>query len=457
MGYALVRVYADEGVSGTSLRKREAFRSLISDARLGRFDLVVAKDISRFARNTVDFLQSIRYLKSLGIKTVFLTANMDSLGDSEFILTLFSALAQEESVNLSKRVKFGKKVNAKKGRVPTLIFGYRRIDNYHLEIDPAEAAVIRQIFHLYLNGFGLRRISQKLNENGEITRQGCPWEAKGVRRILSNPIYCGHYINNKYEVADVLERRKVLLPEEQNYHHLRPEWAIVAEEEYLAVQTVMAERSRQYRNRDGQTHFRYSSRYSFSGLIRCVDCGYGFRRFSNRKGIPAKDYWICSSYNHNTSCECENAVRIREEQLLHSLREHMTEKLGAWNSLEEEILSAWEKKPVSASDREEPLRERELRRLSKKLERYQELYAEGLLSIAEYREKQDQLRKKQEQLSSIPAPKRNASITEADCRKELYRFLLLEDLDFGELHRIVQQIRVEKTGNVTIFLRRFGA
>ena len=121
MGYALVQIYADEGVSGTSLRRREAFRALISDAHQGRFDMVVAKDISRFARNTVDFLQSIRLLKTLGINTVFLTANMESLGHSEFILTLFSALAQEESVNLSKRVKFGKKINAKQGRVPGLI------------------------------------------------------------------------------------------------------------------------------------------------------------------------------------------------------------------------------------------------------------------------------------------------------------------------------------------------
>ena len=114
-GHELFRLYADEGITGTSLKKREEFKRLLRDAELGLFDMVVVKDISRFARNTVDALQSIRKLKSMGINTLFLTANMDSMGDSEFVLTLFSAMAQEESNNLSKRVKWGKKINAEKG------------------------------------------------------------------------------------------------------------------------------------------------------------------------------------------------------------------------------------------------------------------------------------------------------------------------------------------------------
>ena len=133
-GHELVRLYADEGISGTSLKKRDEFMRLIRDAKIGRFEMVVVKDVSRLARNTVDFLQSIRTLKSFGVNTLFLTANMDSLGESEFVLTLFGAMAQEESANLSKRVKFGKKVNAKKGRVPQRIFGYDRVDNFTLAI-----------------------------------------------------------------------------------------------------------------------------------------------------------------------------------------------------------------------------------------------------------------------------------------------------------------------------------
>jgi DNA invertase Pin-like site-specific DNA recombinase len=123
-GDNLIRLYADEGISGVKIKNRKEFLRMLSDAEHGLFDMVVVKDISRFARNTVDLLQSVRKLKALGIETQFLTANMTSMGNSEFVLTIFGALAQEESANTSKRVKFGKKLNAEKGRVPNIVYGY---------------------------------------------------------------------------------------------------------------------------------------------------------------------------------------------------------------------------------------------------------------------------------------------------------------------------------------------
>ena len=123
-GDVLVKLYADEGISGTKIKNRKEFLRMMSDAEKGMFDMVVVKDISRFARNTVDLLQNVRKLKALGIETQFLTANMTSMGNSEFVLTIFGALAQEESANTSKRVKFGKKLNAEKGRVPNIVYGY---------------------------------------------------------------------------------------------------------------------------------------------------------------------------------------------------------------------------------------------------------------------------------------------------------------------------------------------
>ena len=173
-GHVLVRLYADEGISGTSLKKRDEFIRLLYDAKLGLFDMVVVKDVSRLARNTVDFLQSIRTLKGLGINTLFLTSNMDSLGESEFVLTLFGAMAQEESANLSKRVKFGKEISAKKGRVPQRVFGYDRIDNFTLVINEKEAQIVREIYRMYIEeGLGCRKISIKLNESGHKTKFNC--------------------------------------------------------------------------------------------------------------------------------------------------------------------------------------------------------------------------------------------------------------------------------------------
>ena len=161
MGHALFRLYADEGISGTSLKRRDEFNRLMRDARCGFFHAVVVKDVSRLARNTVDFLVSIRELKAMGINVIFLNANMDSMGDSEFILTLFSAMAQEESANLSKRTKFGKLQNARHGRVPLKLFGYDRIDNFTLAINPEEARIVRKIFSLY-NEQGLAAVPSVL-------------------------------------------------------------------------------------------------------------------------------------------------------------------------------------------------------------------------------------------------------------------------------------------------------
>ena len=130
-GHHLVNVYTDEGITGRQLKKRDAFNKMLSDSKLGLFDLLVVKDVSRFARNTVDLLTSIRQLKSRGIDVIFVNNSQKVLGESEFVITLLGAVAQEESSNLSKRVKFGKNITSKKGRVPPRIFGYDRIDNFY--------------------------------------------------------------------------------------------------------------------------------------------------------------------------------------------------------------------------------------------------------------------------------------------------------------------------------------
>ena len=181
-GDHLVKVYADEGISGTKIKNRKEFLQMMADAEHGLFDMVVVKDISRFARNTVDLLQNIRRLKALGIETQFLTANMTSMGNSEFVLTIFGALAQEESANTSKRIKFGKKVNAEKGRVPNIVFGYDKTigDYFNLAINEKEAKVVRQIYQWYTEeGYGCAAISNKLNEQ-EAGQRGT---VSGVRML----------------------------------------------------------------------------------------------------------------------------------------------------------------------------------------------------------------------------------------------------------------------------------
>lgn len=244
-GYSLYKIYADRGISGKALKKRDEFIKMLKDSEQKLFDMLVVKDVSRFARNTVDFLMGIRKLKSHGIEIRFLSCNMDTLGESEFALTMFAAIAQEESYNLSKKIIFGKKMSAKKGRTPPYIYGYDKTDTYNLSINSNEAKVVKLIFKSYTTEKnGLRKISSMLNEMQIPTKKGKLWTAKSIRRILSNPIYYGKLVNNKSETLDFLESSRRTLSGDENYVHIRPELALVSEKTFLKAQKILDEKSK---------------------------------------------------------------------------------------------------------------------------------------------------------------------------------------------------------------------
>lgn len=233
-GYKLAALYADEGISGKSIRNRAQFQQLLQDAEEHRFDLVVVKDISRFARNAVDFLSSIRKLKSMGIACRFITANLGT-EDGELVLGMLALVAQEESANLSKRVKFGKRVSARDGRVPNRIFGYDRVDRFHLRPNEGEAETVRLIFRLYAEeGFGLRKICSELMGRSLPSKEGSVWYPRTVARMLENSVYCGLYRNNKWEITDFIEGKRAKKPETEHFVHPRPEWALIDPEMFGA-------------------------------------------------------------------------------------------------------------------------------------------------------------------------------------------------------------------------------
>ena len=459
-GHELVRLYADEGISGTSLKKREEFKRLLRDAELGLFNMVVVKDISRFARNTVDALQSIRKLKSMGICTLFLTANMDSMGDSEFILTLFSAMAQEESSNLSKRVKWGKKINAEKGRVPQRIFGYDRIDNFTLEINPGEAGIVRKIFSLYNDqGLGCRTISATLNRDRDKTKLGSDWNARGVRRILVNPIYCGILINHKYEIEDFLTGRQIRLPEEEQFCHSRPAWAIVTPEAFRKAQEIMASRRTQYDSGEPFMAGRYSAKNTFSTLIKCAHCGRSFTRKSYTY-TNTRVYWRCVTNDQYTAEKCDNRTCLDEPELLKRLREYFASLIEDRDAFFADILASLDKRLPASQNPEQAKREIEAKRkklLSKK-SRYQEMYASDILSLTELKEKitgiTEELNALDRALARL-APGKKAVETVQRYTGEIQRFLELETVTNMDMRRILDHISVDREGHVRVVLRKF--
>ena len=205
-----VGVYADEAKTGTK-ETREDFLRMIQDCHEGKIDLILTKSISRFSRNTVTLLQTVRELKSLGIGIVFEEQNINTLtSDGELMLTILSSYAQEESLSASENVKWRIHNDYKKGILPLSvqnIYGYKRTKDGGLEIVPEEADVVRRIYTLFLEGDGVLKISKILNEQGVPSNSGNRWTEKKVRYILSNEKYIGDLLLQKSYRTDHLTKR----------------------------------------------------------------------------------------------------------------------------------------------------------------------------------------------------------------------------------------------------------
>lgn len=331
----LVRLYADEGISGTKLKNRRELQRLLADAEKGLFSCVYVKDVSRLARNVVDFLQSIRQLKFWNVDCRFITANM-STNDGELTLTILAAVAQEESANLSRRVKFGKKRNARKGRVPNLVYGYDKKagDYFSLRINPLEAEVVRRIYALYgYRGEGMKRIADMLNYEGIRTKRQCRWSQQAVSTILHNELYNGQVINGKEEIVDFLSGKRIKQKQEELIVVERPELRIVDEELFRLVQNILQERKKKFCRQ------RYSHKHIFSTLLKCSECGYVFRRI--RRSYH-REYvrWVCSGRNSRGRKFCSNQSALFEEELFSVILKYFLPLVNwdkLWSHLEREL------------------------------------------------------------------------------------------------------------------------
>ena len=462
-GDKLVRLYADEGISGTKIKNRKEFLRMMADAERGLFDMVVVKDISRFARNTVDLLQNIRKLKALGIETQFLTANMTSMGNSEFVLTIFGALAQEESANTSKRVKFGKKMNAEKGRVPNIVYGYDKIpgDYFNLSINEEEAAVIRQIYKWYIqDGYGTARISGFLNERGLKTKRNCQWSQNAVCRILTNELYTGKIINGKQEVTDFLTGQRTEKDEPDWMVVERPELRIIEPETFEQAQQTMQARGKAFR----VDKERQSNKYLFSTLIKCKECGWSFRR-TVRTYKNTYVRWVCSGHNGKGADSCPNAVALDEEELIQTLQKYFSNLLESKKNVIRHITNEFQRVYKAKDENlnyEKELNAR-LSKLQKTRQRYMDMYADDLISREELNEKIGGMRKEIEGLES-ELKMVSYHLTKGEQLEGILNrtFREIEDIsDVGEmsnaqLKKIIQKIEVDKDGNVDIYLRLFG-
>lgn len=462
-GDTLVRLYADEGISGTKIKNRKEFLRMMADAERGIFDMVVVKDISRFARNTVDLLQNIRKLKALGIETQFLTANMTSMGNSEFVLTIFGALAQEESANTSKRIKFGKKMNAEKGRVPNIVYGYDKTigDYFNLTINQEEAAVVRQIYQWYTQeGYGASKIADMLNDQGVRTKRGCQWSQNATCRILTNELYTGKIINGKQEVTDFLTGQRTDRDETQWMVVDRPDLRIVEPETFEMAQQIMADRGRAFK----VDKERQSNKYLFSTLIKCKECGWSFRR-TVRTYKNTYVRWVCSGHNGKGADSCPNAVTIDEEELIQTLQNYFVQVLRSKKNVVRYVVGEFQRAYKAKDENLHYEKEltTQLTKLQKSRQKYMDMYTDDLISREELNVKLAGTRQEVERLEN--ELKLVAShLTKGEQLEEILNKTFREIEDITDVHqmtntqlkRIIQKIEVDKEGNVDIYLRLLG-
>ena len=462
-GDNLIKLYADEGISGTKIKNRKEFQRMLADAEKGLFDMVVVKDISRFARNTVDLLQSVRKLKSLGIETQFLTANMTSMGNSEFVLTIFGALAQEESANTSKRIKFGKKMNAEKGRVPNIVYGYDKTigDYFNLSINEEEAKVIRQMYKWYTEeGFGGAKIANMLNERGVKTKRGNNWSQNSVCRILTNEIYNGKIINGKEEVSDFLTGQRKEKDESEWLVTIRPELRIIDDETFDRAQEILKGRHDSFK----MTHERQSNKHLFSTLIKCKECGWSFRR-TVRQYKNTYIRWVCSGHNGRGADSCPNAITADEEELIQVLQEYFQDVLGKKKKVIDHVIKEFQRVYKAKDENVEYEKEltTELNRLRKAREKYMDMYTDDLISREELNEKIGGMRKEIDRLEN-ELKMVSYNLTKGEQLEAILNSTFKEMEDITDVHemtntqlkRLINKIEVDKDGNVDIYLRLIG-
>lgn len=462
-GDTLIRLYADEGISGTKIKSRKEFLRMMSDAEHGLFELVVVKDISRFARNTVDLLQSIRKLKSLGIETQFLTANMTSMGNSEFVLTIFGALAQEESANISKRIKFGKKINAEKGRVPNFVFGYDKTigDYFNLTINEREAQTVRQIYQWYTEeGYGAAKISNMLNERGIKTKRNCSWGQTSVSHILKNELYTGKIINGKQEVADFLTGQRIDKDETEWLVMERPDLRIIDDETYEKAQEILSSRQDAFK----LTRERQSNKYLFSTLIKCKECGWSFRR-TVRTYKNTYVRWVCSGHNGRGADSCPNAVTVDEDELMDVLQEYFTDVLKNKKNVVSYVVNEFKRVYKAKDDNlgyEKELTN-QLGKLKKTRQKYMDMYTDDLISREELNEKigpmRGEIERLENELKLVSYNITKGDQLDAALNKTFQEIESIADvcqMTNQQLKQIVKKIEVDKEGHVDIYLRIFG-
>lgn len=455
--WTFVPGYIDEGISGGTTKKRDDFNRMIADAKAGRFDFIITKEISRFSRSTLDSIQYTQLLLDYNVGVFFQNDNINTLdSDSEFRLVVMAGVAQDEIRKLSERIKFGFRQSIKNGRVlgNDKLYGYDKKDCV-MTVNETEAEIVRIIFDLYANhNLGIRKISQRLYEMGYTSREGNAFNQLTIRHMLENPKYKGWYCGNKTQSLDYRTKKKAFLDESEWIMYPDPTIpAIVSEELWDRANALYKERSRQMKEHaNGAT---YHNRYPYSGKIYCQEHGTTFHRqmLESKKGN--KEVWQCKVYRAKGRAAC-SAPQVRSEELDTVMAEIFTQMMKDKNTIIDSLLTVLQSVPQEVVYSKARQRvEDEIAAVNAKKDRLLELSVADALTVVEFKSRNEtfnqQLRGLEAQLTTIQMEQQRQKESTMDMgkiRKALERELCFTDsINSSLVATILERIVVRKESN----------
>ena len=349
--WTMAGIFADEGITGTSARKRPEFLKMIRQCKRKKIDIILTKSISRFARNTVDCLKYIRALRELGIAVIFEKENINTMeSDSEILITMLGAFAQAESESISANVRWGKRQAMREGKA---IIQYKRLYAYEKgedgmpQIIPEQADVVQSIYNRYLTGASLRMLKDWLeSEQIPNVAGGAEWTISSIRSILTNEKYCGDVLLQKTYISDCISRKVIRntgqLPMYlvENHHD-----GIVDRKTFDAVQAEMARRNagKSPSKKNAPTGMTsYASKYALSERLVCGECGTLYRRCTWSKRGKKRVVWRCVSRLDYGTKYCHNSPSVDEDQLQRSILAAINSAMSRKSTLIRKITGAME-------------------------------------------------------------------------------------------------------------------
>ena len=473
--WTMAGIFADEGITGTSARKRPEFLRMIRQCKQGKIDIVLTKSISRFARNTVDCLNYVRALKELGIAVIFEKENMNTLEiDSEMLITMLGAFAQSESESISANVRWGIRQAMKEGKATIqykYLYGYRKGDDSKPEIIPDQAEVVRKIYDLFLSGTPVRGIQEYLNANSVPNINGeSKWARSAIDSILTNEKYCGDVLLQKTYIDDCINKKvkkntgQLPMYLVQNHHE-----GIISRETFDAAQAELARRSagKSPSKKNAPTgRSRYSSKYALSDRLYCGECGTRYQRctWRNRDGSK-RIVWRCVSRVDYGNKYCHDSPTLDEEPLHRAILAAINSAVKDKDTIIYNLKSAMEKELAPVAGQQLSLSEidNQLEQLNTEFSKVlaeasesgdQAAYSDRFRDIMQ---KQTALKAQRDKIQRMLAESGKATAHIEQCRQAAETTpSAITEWDEALIRQVVESVTVE-TGSEIIVALRSGA